>query len=337
MAANPRLVSDPAIVETLRSLWERRTVPRLEGEGLRDRKKRILRQQISDTATLMFLQRGFDEVKVSEIADECGVSEKTIYNYFPTKESLLFDHEEALADQLADAFSDRQTTRSLVEIAVGILTQNLDDMFDTWAGTDAPPSTIAVIREFGELIERTPALQAGMHGMTERLTQVAALALAERAGVDPDDPEPQLAAIILMGLWRVQFRSMHRYADGTRTMEDVRRHVLADIRRAARVADSGLTSFNLVLQRNSTKQQVQEAADAANEARRQVIAAVKQARDAWKQVAVEARSLHDIDDQKEQLKEQIKRDQRAARQQLRENIREHQRLQREQQAARRRR
>src|ERR1039458_7118677 len=60
-------------------------------EGLRGRKRRITRQLISDAATVMFAARGFDNVRVSEVADRVGVSEKTIYNYFPTKESLVLD------------------------------------------------------------------------------------------------------------------------------------------------------------------------------------------------------------------------------------------------------
>src|SRR5271154_4796474 len=59
--------------------------------GLRERKKRLMRQQLSDTATELFLERGFDAVRVAEIAEACGVSEKTVFNYFPTKESLLLD------------------------------------------------------------------------------------------------------------------------------------------------------------------------------------------------------------------------------------------------------
>ena len=63
----------------------------LAAEGLRERKKRLMRQQLSDTATAMFLERGFDEVRVAEIAAACGVSEKTVFNYFPTKEALVLD------------------------------------------------------------------------------------------------------------------------------------------------------------------------------------------------------------------------------------------------------
>ncbi len=325
----PTGVRDPLVVDALKRLWSQRTVERVEGEGLRERKKRILRQQISDQATLMFLQRGFDEVRVSEIADACGVSEKTVFNYFPTKESLLFDREDQLADELADAFSDRTTDRSLAQIALAILTDDVEEMFNAWSASDEPNTAMIVIRQFAELVERTPALQAAMHGMMERLTTVTAEALAERADVDPDDPEPQMAAAILMGLWRVQFLAMQKVADGTRGFTEARDAILDELRRAARVADSGLSSFNLVVQHASTKQQLQDAAEAANEARKQVVAAMQQARVAWMHLAQEARAHHDAEDQREQLK----REQRAARRELRETIRSHQTQQREQQAA----
>ena len=68
--------------------WERRL---RAGEGLRERKRRLTRQRISDIATALFAARGFDNVKVSEVADIVGVSEKTVYNYFPTKESMVLD------------------------------------------------------------------------------------------------------------------------------------------------------------------------------------------------------------------------------------------------------
>src|SRR3984893_8808021 len=77
------------------------TAPRGQGtgaaaaEGLRERKKRLMRQQLSDVATQMFMERGFDAVRVTELAEACGVSEKTVFNYFPTKESLILDRLES--------------------------------------------------------------------------------------------------------------------------------------------------------------------------------------------------------------------------------------------------
>ena len=52
--------------------------------------------------------RGFDHVKVSEIAAIVGVSEKTVYNYFPTKESLLFDRADETIERLAGALRERR-------------------------------------------------------------------------------------------------------------------------------------------------------------------------------------------------------------------------------------
>src|SRR5580700_9779585 len=76
-----------------------------QGEGLRERKKRLMRQQLSDTATQMFLEQGFDAVRVTEIAEACGVSEKTVFNYFPTKESLILDRLEATMASLKGGLS----------------------------------------------------------------------------------------------------------------------------------------------------------------------------------------------------------------------------------------
>jgi AcrR family transcriptional regulator len=59
--------------------------------GLRERKKRQTRQRISDIATALFIERGFDNVTVAEIAEAADVSKVTVFNYFPRKEQLFFD------------------------------------------------------------------------------------------------------------------------------------------------------------------------------------------------------------------------------------------------------
>src|ERR1700743_810164 len=77
-----------ARTRALHERWMRRRHP---DEGLRERKKRLTRQQISDVAQVLLVVRGFENVPVAQIADIVGVSEKTVYNSFPTKESLVFD------------------------------------------------------------------------------------------------------------------------------------------------------------------------------------------------------------------------------------------------------
>src|ERR1700704_2347089 len=78
-------------MDTQTASWPTGNAPADQAEGLRERKKRLMRQQLSDTATEMFVERGFDAVRVAEVAEACGVSEKPVFNYFPTKESLVLD------------------------------------------------------------------------------------------------------------------------------------------------------------------------------------------------------------------------------------------------------
>src|SRR5947209_10728876 len=92
-------------------------------EGLRARKKRETRQRLTDTATELFLARGFDAVRVAEIADACGVSEKTVFNYFPSKEALILDHPDATMAALRTGLAD--TGRTPTEAALDILADEL--------------------------------------------------------------------------------------------------------------------------------------------------------------------------------------------------------------------
>jgi AcrR family transcriptional regulator len=258
------------------------------GEGLRERKKRLMRQLISDTATSMFLERGFEEVRVAEVAAACDVSEKTVYNYFPTKESLLLDREEPLAADIRRVLGPGGAQMSPIQAAVELIAAEMGRLFNFWGEDEHQPQDLTMIQRFAELLESTPQLRAAQRDMMDRLVDVAAQSMAARAGVDPDDPEPQIAADALLGLWRVQYRAMRKYSDGIRTATEVRDLVLDEVRRAARLIDTGLWSFGMVVQGNNGREQLKVAAEAANDARKQVITAIKQARGAWRQVVAEA-------------------------------------------------
>jgi AcrR family transcriptional regulator len=262
---------------------------------LRERKKRMMRGLISDTATEMFLERGFDEVRVTEVAAACGVSEKTVYNYFPTKESLLLDREEAMAEAIRQALGPGSPGQSPIRGALEILTRDLDQLAVHWDtpipggnGTTAPP-----FRRFAELIESTPSLRAAQRDMMDRLVRVAAEAMADRAGISPDDPEPQIAAVAILGLWRIQFAALRHHAEISAAAEDVFPRVKAEVERAATLIDSGLWSFEVMVQGAGTRDQVRAAAEAAQQAGRQVTTALRQARTVWRQMQQAARDGHD--------------------------------------------
>src|ERR1700757_144741 len=105
-------------------------------EGLRERKKRLTRQLLSDTATMLFLERGFDGFKITEVAEACGVSEKTVFNYFPTKESLVLDRLETTMASIRTGLAEPGGPP--VEAAQRILDQELSGMTAWLAGQDDP-------------------------------------------------------------------------------------------------------------------------------------------------------------------------------------------------------
>jgi AcrR family transcriptional regulator len=283
----------PGLLQALRQQAARGRLEEGVGiaEGLRERKKRLTRQLISDTATGMFLKDGFDAVRVADVAAASGVSEKTVYNYFPTKESLILDRYEDMENDVRHALGPDAAPTSPVEAAVGVIVAEIRRSFDSWGdGDHAFDPTL--IRRFSELVERTPALRAAQREMMDRVVEVAAEAMAARAAVNPEDPEPQIAANAILGLWRVQYRALARYAGEGGTAAEVGDAVIADVRRAARLIDTGLWSFGLAVQGSGGHEQLRLAAESANEARKQVLTAIRQARSAWRQVKAEAK-LHE--------------------------------------------
>jgi AcrR family transcriptional regulator len=83
--------------------------------SLRSRKKQRTHQQIADAALLLFAKRGFDAVTVADIGRAADVSEQTVYNYFKTKESLVFDEDEAFEARFVAMVRDRPKTLSLID------------------------------------------------------------------------------------------------------------------------------------------------------------------------------------------------------------------------------
>jgi AcrR family transcriptional regulator len=209
--------------------------------GLRERKKRRMRQQLSDVATQMFMERGFDAVRVTEIAEACGVSEKTVFNYYPTKESLILDRLESTMAAVEACLADPAV--SPVQAVLRILDGELSAMTSWLARQEDPVQAGTAIRRFGTLIRQTPALRAHQSDMMDQFTAVAAGVLARRARVSGEDPEPQIAAAALLGLWRIQYQALPKYLDGTRSPAQVRQAVTADVRRAAELVATGLSSY----------------------------------------------------------------------------------------------
>lgn len=206
-------------------------------EGLRERKKRLTRELISDVATLMFCERGFDAVRISEIAAEVGISEKTIYNYFPTKESLVLDRADELEAEVRKVVRERRPGSSVADAVEQMLELELEHYVVT------EELVQPMMLEFGRLIETTPALLGAMRDLMADLTDVVAEELAREAGVEPHEPEPQIAARAVVAIWDVHMTCRRRHILAGLTGTALQDAVRGDIRRAAGIVSHGLDSW----------------------------------------------------------------------------------------------
>jgi AcrR family transcriptional regulator len=271
---------------TVTKAWDTWEQSRRPGEGLRERKKRVTRQRISDVASALFVGRGFDAVRVAEIAEAAGVSEKTIYNYFPNKESLVFDQADEQLAKLADRLRNRPPGASPSRVVVDVLSEEAARL-----SAVTENQHLDFLPAFGAMIRNSPALRAAWSEHRHRLVETVAEILAADAGVDPRDPEPFVAACALVSIFELYYGSTVRHiADGA-APEAFLGLVQADLKRAARLLDSGLWSFHVMVEGRRTKQQLRDAAAAAEQTRQQVMRTLREAKRTWRELRDEQRTL----------------------------------------------
>jgi AcrR family transcriptional regulator len=164
--------------------------------GLRERKKQQTRELIATTARRLFTERGFDRVPVAEIARAADVSEKTVFNYFPTKEDLVYWRLEAFEAELLQTIRDRAPGESvLAGFRRFLLAQRgLLGQHDPAAREELTALT-RMITESAALVRREGEVMAGY-------TAALAALIAEETGARPDDVRPRVAAHALMGVHR---------------------------------------------------------------------------------------------------------------------------------------
>jgi AcrR family transcriptional regulator len=206
--------------------------------GLRERKKQQTRQLIADTARRLFAERGFDGVTVAEVAREADVADKTVFNYFPTKEDLFYSRLEAFEEDLLTAIRKRQPGESVLAAFRGFLLKQRG-VFDLKEEDEATRQ----LRTITRVITESPALLARERQVFARYAESLAALIAEEAGSDPDAVEPRAAANALLGIHRALIDYVRaRTLAGARASE-IAREVRAEATRAFARLERGLGDY----------------------------------------------------------------------------------------------
>ena len=122
----------------------------IEPIGRRERKKAATRKVISDVATMMFLERGFDNVSIREVAEAADVSPTTVFAHFPQKEALVFDEDDEQRDRLVAAVRDRP--------AGSTIHRAIRDFYAVEVAANLGEHGDEVARTFFRFMNETPAL-----------------------------------------------------------------------------------------------------------------------------------------------------------------------------------
>jgi AcrR family transcriptional regulator len=176
--------------------------------GISERKRRAVRAELSEVALQLLTDRDFESVTVDEIAAAAGVSRRTFFRYFASKEDVVF----AFLDQWARRLCDEIVARPAEEAPVAAVCHALQDQMAAFQ-TDAERA-VALVR----LVRRTPSLRAQEHISREQTRLRIAEALGRRFGVDAErDTRPHILASIALAPLDAAFEMWF----GARSGEDI--------------------------------------------------------------------------------------------------------------------
>lgn len=190
-------------------------------EGLRARKKRVAREAIAATARRLFAERGFESVTVAEIAAAADVSEKTVFNHFPTKVDLAFaGREEGILRLVAD-LTERPPGAAVLDVFRALTTSVIDNLV-----VPGDEDLLAVAK----IIRHSPTLQERLIVGWEAGAAAITAAIAETSGAAADDLVPGIVARTLWWTHRSIFlAALHGLlAEEDREQLAVRLRVAAD-------------------------------------------------------------------------------------------------------------
>jgi AcrR family transcriptional regulator len=199
-------------------------------EGLRERKKRQTRAAIAAAAIELFKARGFDSVTVAEVAAAADVSEKTVFNYFPTKEDLVFWNSEDKLEARADAIRYRVPGVPLSRVFEAETMAFLDAL------EDGPAHELI---DLPMLVRSSPALRDRLLLAWERETTTLVAAVTD----DEDDLVAEAVVRALVGTHRLVFRTALRRVIAGEDPADVAADLRVQAERVYARLDRGLARY----------------------------------------------------------------------------------------------
>ncbi|MEN3145843.1 TetR family transcriptional regulator [Neorhizobium sp. IRAMC:178] len=151
----------------------------------------------------LFLERGFDATTIEEIAERAEVSKRSFFDYFPSKEEVVFAWQDGFADRLMATIASRPADEPAVKAVQHGLVNAIVSATDERA------------MALGELIRRTPTLKARDQLKYAKLEMKLTEALKARSRSDEERLRARLLAAVVIGALRAAGELWNEQPPGT--------------------------------------------------------------------------------------------------------------------------
>lgn len=158
--------------------------------GTREIAREAVRKQITDVAKELFAEQGYEGTTIDDIAAAIGISQRTVFRYFPTKEAIVVGKIDYFGDDFLAALRDRPVDEATWE--------SLRRGFDC-ADPEGDPGDKDVAVDLHRIVFGAPALLGTYLETLQRMQDAAGTILRERAAAAGSpypkrDPTPDVIA-----------------------------------------------------------------------------------------------------------------------------------------------
>jgi AcrR family transcriptional regulator len=160
-------------------------------------RRRYVAREIARVALRLFGERGFDDVTVDEIAAAVGISSRTFFRYFPTKDEVVLQYQRRIQERLVEAFAARPADEPPITA-----------LREAYLATShvAPEDREGVLLT-NRFMVRSPSLEARAQGERAASNRAIVALLAERLDVEADaDPRPETITVAMSAVAGAAFQ-----------------------------------------------------------------------------------------------------------------------------------
>jgi AcrR family transcriptional regulator len=157
--------------------------------SLRDRKTKETRARIAEAALDLFVNQGYVETTVDEIARAADVSRRTVFLHFPNKAAMLFDHLVGRREAAVQRLRERPTSEAMLASLHTVLRELCEEGYDR-----------RLLRQIRTVLDAEPEIAASQLSLASQTFQRAVVAtLEDRFGRQKSSLEVKALTVMAIG------------------------------------------------------------------------------------------------------------------------------------------